>query len=379
MEQEIKHGIEPVELDKRDFSFLRTFGAISGVQLPASFDLDANLYPVPNQNLYNEFFNIPALPFGCTEYTANELCTDEDKIAYDPMFTESLVHANAKGGIDMRTPLASVCDSGVLSKGNSVYGYDSPYAVSLAKESKRAAYFRVGQNPDYFDGVRTAMFSNNRSVSVGTPWFGEWSAAGWGSIFKREADGTITTSAGGTKTGIMPMPDVKNISGLPWHCYKVSGWVVKNGVTYLKGKPWCGPDFAENGFIYISREVFNAVMTIYGTAAFTVAKAAPAQIKTVGIAYIFRKNLNYGALDMDVAELQKALQSLGYTIVHAVTTNFLDETKDALAKFQKDHNIDDDGTHFGPMTRYAINKILNPAQTLFGSVVLFAQTFLNIW
>lgn len=351
----IKHGVKPAALDKRDYSYHRTFGTIAPETLPAEFDLDANLYPMPDQNLPNDFFGGPALPYGCTDYTVNELCTDEDAVPYSPFFTESKTHANALGGTDMRTPLASVCSDGVQAKGETT--------DAQAATHKRSAYFRIGQNPDYFDGIRTANFDSKRSASIGTPWFPEW---------------TIAAEQAGS-TGIMPMPNISSVSGLPWHDYKISGWKIINGITYLKCKVWQGTLFGNNGWVYLSREVLNAVMSISGTSAWTVAKATPAQIKTVGTTYVFKKNLDFGMTDPDVAELQQALQSLGYTIVDAVTLTFGSETKTALAKFQKAQKIQDDGTHFGPLSRLAMNDILNPAQSIFGSIRLLIQTFLGIW
>lgn len=119
-------------------------------------------------------------------------------------------------------------------------------------------------------------------------------------------------------------------------------------------------------------------MKVQGTAAFTVAKATSAQIKTVGTTYLFLNNLRYKQEDIEVAELQKALISLGYSIVHATTTYFGNETKEALAHFQKERGVIDDGSHFGPQTRYQMNILLNPNQTLFGTFVLFARTYLSI-
>lgn len=369
-----EHGVSLTPLDKRDYSYHRTFGSIPIVTFPASLDLDNGFY-MPNQNAYDAFFGFPAMPYGCTEFTCNELCADEDKTPYNPWYTEQKVHANAKGGIDMRTPLASVCNDGVLERGIPV---DNPNADIQAARAKRLAYFRVGQNPDYFDGVRTALMNNRRSVSVGTPWFPEWSAAGWGLYLNRTPDGVVSYSAGAEKTGIMPMPDITKLAGIPWHCYKISGWITRDGVPYLRGKVWAGIGFGDAGWAYLSREVFNAAMTIWGTSAFTLAKPVNAQIATVGETYLFRKNLTYGANDVEVAELQKALISLGYTIQHAVTTYYGGETRAALARFQGDYAIVDDGTHFGPLTRYKMNQVLNPAQTLLGEIQLILQTFLGI-
>lgn len=92
---------------------------------------------------------------------------------------------------------------------------------------------------------------------------------------------------------------------------------------------------------------------------------------------LFKKNLGYGMTDATVRDLQRALISLGYTIPHAVTDQFLNETKAALARFQADHGIVDDGSHFGPQTRYALNKATNPADSAVGALSLFFQSFLQ--
>lgn len=78
--------------------------------------------------------------------------------------------------------------------------------------------------------------------------------------------------------------------------------------------------------------------------------------------YMFTKNLGFGTRNREMPKLQEALtKELGYSIPHAVTDYFGSETKDALYRFQTSQGIVDDGTHFGPRTRYAINKKLNPS------------------
>lgn len=203
----INHGARPTELDARDYSFRKTFGAVPPAVFPAEFQLDAG-FGFPNQNLPNQYGGLvtAALPYGCTEYTANELCSDQDQRLYDPEFTESKVHANETGGSDMRTPLKSVCNDGVQAVGDSeaeIYSH------------RRNGYFRVGQNPDYFDGMRTAILTNNRSVSIGTPWYLSWAVP---------INGIIQT-----RTDYDP-------TGCSWHCWKISGWKTINGEPYLTGK-----------------------------------------------------------------------------------------------------------------------------------------------
>lgn len=366
-----EHGTQPTKLDKRDYSYHKTFGSIIPPSYPESLDLDAG-FGCPNQNMPNEYFGIPALPAGCTEYTVNEICGDEDKARYNPGYTESKIHASANGGTDMRVAFNSPCEHGVQLKEEAT--------IFEALGHKRAAYFRVGQSPDYFDGIRLALHSNNRPVGLGTPWYAEWSAAAAGNKLTLNPDGTFNYSVGdGTRSGIMPKPfNPRKTDGLTWHAWKVAGWKTINGVPYLIGKVWAGENVGDNGWLYFDRETINAVMAVFGSAAFTLAKATPAQIKTVGVTYVFKRNLAYGVMDIENAELQKALISLGYAIQHATTTYFGNETRAALAHFQADNGIDDDGTHFGPLTRYAMNRVLNPAQSIFGSIAIIIQTFLGL-
>lgn len=77
---------------------------------------------------------------------------------------------------------------------------------------------------------------------------------------------------------------------------------------------------------------------------------------------IFLKNLGYQMMDPEVAELQEALIALGYPIPAAVTNIYGQGTRSAVAAFQKANGIVDDGTHFGPRTRMALNRALKAEQ-----------------
>lgn len=75
--------------------------------------------------------------------------------------------------------------------------------------------------------------------------------------------------------------------------------------------------------------------------------------------YVFTKQLTYGMGDTEeVRNLQKALQALGY-MKKGIFGPFGPQTRTALAKFQADNNIKDNGTNFGPLTRTAINLLIN--------------------
>lgn len=245
----IKDGLKPIRKDERDYSFHRTFGAV--VSFADEYNVDAGL-TMPNQDEENAQFSppIPPYPYGCTDYAQTELCIDEDKVLYRPDFTESIVQANADGGADIRVSLASLCQDGAQREGES---------ADLAVTHRRGAYFNVEPSGDFFDGIRSAILQNGRSVSIGTPWFNEWRI---------------------TQIGIIA--DIFTLTGSePWHNWKICGWKTFNGVPYLIGKTWQGKQYGDNGVAYFSRETINKVMAIPGTAAFTVAQANPQDILTI--------------------------------------------------------------------------------------------------
>ncbi len=92
--------------------------------------------------------------------------------------------------------------------------------------------------------------------------------------------------------------------------------------------------------------------------------------------HLFLKNLTFGVTDPEVTWLQQALVSRGYAIPDAVTAYFGVETKQALFKFQNDNHITDDGSHFGPLTRLALNT--SPSQGAFNDLLVTVRTFLGI-
>lgn len=94
--------------------------------------------------------------------------------------------------------------------------------------------------------------------------------------------------------------------------------------------------------------------------------------------HIFLKNLGFQMMDEEVKHLQKALVSLGYSIPHAVTNTYGTETRSAVWQFQVKNGIADDGTHFGPRTRLAMNRALQPTLGMWESLVLAVRTYAGI-
>lgn len=91
----------------------------------------------------------------------------------------------------------------------------------------------------------------------------------------------------------------------------------------------------------------------------------------------FLKNLYFQMTDPEVARLQSALVSLKYQIPHAVTNVYGTETRSAVMSFQRDHQIIDDGSHFGPRTRLALNTKLNPTAPFGGDFLTYLAAFFS--
>lgn len=242
----IQHGINPNKVDHRDYGFFQTFGGtqIEKANLPAELLVDAGLW-MPSQYEYDPIFANLSLPYGCTDYTSCDLCADQDGVLYNPAFTESITGANQKMGYDIRDSLLTTVKIGTKTKEGTI--------------TKRTGVFNVQKYDilDYFDSIRYAMFQNiteKRSISLGTPWYKEWEDA---------------ALAG---TSIMPAPKTYAPDGLPWHNSKICGWKTMAGQPVLVVKSWQGKKIGDNGWVYFTRDVFNATMSIRGTCAFTVSK-----------------------------------------------------------------------------------------------------------
>lgn len=268
----VQNGIQKTKRDHRDYSFHKTFGTtrFDVGSLPQEFNIDAGLW-MPDQNAFG-------LPFGCTGFTQGDLIADQDKEIPNPAYIYDATPPHDRSlGRSLRASFKVICDKDML----------FPLLNDPTKTLKpRPKYFSVkpAGRIDWFDAVRIAIFVNQhefRSVSVGSPWFSEWNNAGSGTEVVKEPNGTYTLRvAPQGKSGILPAP-AKYTWGVIGHNWKISGWKVIDGVEYLIGKPWQGENFGDNGWVYVSREIFNKTMQVNGSSAFTVADD-DAPIKTVG-------------------------------------------------------------------------------------------------
>lgn len=279
-----KHGTRPTTLDRRDYSFHGTFGTINAdliAKLPTAYNVDAGL-TMPDQNADGN-------PYSCTAYTTCDLGTDQDKVIYSPEYTymKTLVMQNLPpetNGSDIRPALKSAKVYGLLPKASKPVILDGKGedftaqvsvwplgldAISGLLEHRKGDYFNVYDDGglDWYDSFKSALWINRddkRGISLGTPWL--WNSAPRGFLTE------YFTYNGPSSVG--------------WHNWKICGWKVIDGQEYLIGKPWCGRNYGDNGFVYVSRATINKVMAIRGSVAFTLKDATEADIKTIKIGMI---------------------------------------------------------------------------------------------
>ena len=233
----IKQGTGPTKKSHKDYSH-KSFGAIQ-VPFPLEYNTDAGL-DVPDQNA-------DGLPFGCTDETQSELANDlTQSNLTNPFSLDAVTHANALGGFGVRESLLAARNLGWIT------GFFNVEAI--------------GQ--DMFDAVRDAMLSGGtekRSVSVGSKWFPEFETV--------------------DSTGILPLPNF-NGSSFTWHNWKICGWKIIGDQVYLIAKSWQGAGYGDKGFCYFSRPLFNQLMSVPGSIAFTSTKGQLPPITTISLSWL---------------------------------------------------------------------------------------------
>lgn len=255
----VNNGTKAVRKDHRRYSFHRTFGGTTAI--PDEFNLDAGL-TMPDQDT-------DGLPMGCTGYALTDVCQNVDKVVYKPRFSydkslqiEGIGPDDAQFehvGVDIQTSL----------KSGIVYGVQGQAETTDTEALKHRIgdYYDVfdGAIGDKFDAIRSAMWSQNRSVYVGTPWLAFWS---------------------NPQQGVIPLTDIQPSASTPWHAWVICGVKKINGELYLVGKTWQGREYGDNGYAYFSRTVVNKVFSIKGSAAFILVPNSGQTIQTVKLSII---------------------------------------------------------------------------------------------
>lgn len=249
----MKRGLLPIKRkDHRTYDFHKTFG--SATSIPAEFNFDTSgIFPDQNAD---------GFPNACTAYTENDIASSEDKLGYydDQPFT----YNNTKmiGGLSGDVPV----DHMDALKSGTVYGVkkksESP---DEALNHRRAPHFIVKKNPDYFDGLISALWIKQGGFSIGTPWLQVFNWVG--------SDGTIPDFAA-PKTFL---------SG---HCWEATGVKIVKGEPRIICKSWQGPSYGDRGYCYFNRKQINDLLGCRGSGAFGQKHASPEDIKRVEMSII---------------------------------------------------------------------------------------------
>lgn len=249
----MNRGIKPRKYrDHRRYSYSRTFGSVP-TKIP-DFIIDP-LGIRRNQNAQDDYFGNPPLPNGCTGFAVSGVAEADLKQRVNPRYTydKTLLIQNGQEGDE--------CTLQDAYKSGTIYGVQLKGETETDAEThRRGPYFEVhpDSSHDWFDSIMSAVFTNQRPVSVGTTWPIYFENIG--------SDG---------------IQYYKPVSWVGGHAHNFIGKKTINGVEYLIDDSWNGPEWGDNGLCYFSREIVNAMMAIRGSDALTNRPAQPGDIQTV--------------------------------------------------------------------------------------------------
>ncbi len=248
-------GLRPIQPHKTDYDFLSSFGATTPDPegLPENFSVyDGREVPDQNQDDQRFPFSIPALPQGCTAESGTFDSGIQDNDLYNPQ--DLYLHTpdyNPYTGRDIRAMFSTLKEHGLLKADGTLTGNRSAYFNVYGS-------FRISDA----DAVRIAIWVNQyekRSVYIGSWW--EW---------------------GNNPQTILPEPTYLTKNGT-LHCYLCTGWKTIDGTLYLEIIPWLGKNVGDSGKFYMDVSIYNKLMIMPYTAAFTVTKGDIANPVALGL------------------------------------------------------------------------------------------------
>lgn len=244
----MNRGLLPIKhKDHRTFDFARTFGSARAI--PSEFNFDTSgIFPDQEAD---------KLPQACTAYTINDVASNEDKLEYydDQKFT----YENTKLMLDVSGDVP--VDLMTAMKSGAVYGVKSKQEnAQRALTHRRGSYFIVKKNPDYFEGLISAMWLKQGGLILGTPWL----------ILFEEINGD----------GIIPnfTAPSKFVSG---HAWEACGVKLVGGEPRIICKSWQGTKYGNGGYCYFNRKQINDLLGVQGSGAFVQQHARPEDIQRV--------------------------------------------------------------------------------------------------
>lgn len=239
------------------------------------FNVDIGL-TIPDQAKDNAFYE-------CVGYTVSDILTDMVKSHLDPDFSYAAARyiagdgAEGTQGTSFHAGLQGAVAVGALAKSLSIISAEKNGEAFISnwdnwldslKETARDYVQNglmnvLGQGDD-FDSILSALYTGKIGISIGTPWYEEWSSD--------------------IQQGVVQTPhNALNIDGLGWHNWAIKGKKTINGIPHLIGKTWQGTRVGDNGWLYFSRETINDVLSVLGTGAITLNPNANRWVSLWGI------------------------------------------------------------------------------------------------
>lgn len=249
----IRNGLAPITLDKRDYSYNLSFGGVHPV-FTSDYSVDFG------KTMWDQ--NHDGFPYGCSGYTQSDNLIDEYQTIFKPEYTYKktcfMEGHEPNTGCQLRTSFDST----------RVYGVQALAETTdqEAEKHRGGSYYNIYDDGglDWFDSIRVAIQKEAKGASVGTPWFPEFELLG--------------------QTGILSMPalnEIQNPQNLSWHNFSCKGWKTINGVPYLMIKSWQGLNYGDKGWCYMSRSICNAILEIRGSGAFIQTHSVPEDKQTI--------------------------------------------------------------------------------------------------
>ena len=236
-------GLKPTKHDPRDYSYHKTFGAIStALALPDEYFAG---HPVVKNQYLSQF---------CTAFGAYAVAACEDGVDFSPEWffaqEKALTGDPLDQPEDLRTPCNTACQKGFLPQAQAPFTLADKDPLFLADARnwpasgltaasiyKKKSYFHVEGD---FDAVRRVLYENSkfkRAILTGVLWYNDWTTA---------------------PNGIVP--DF-SISPAGLHCIAIIGFTKKNGIDYLVVQNSYGEEIGDHGLFYFDRATFNENFT----------------------------------------------------------------------------------------------------------------------
>lgn len=265
--------IQPGTRPAKHLHRVKKYAHFGAIQQTPDFDLGANLTLADQE--------ADKAPYECTGYTLAHIIEAITKQRPSPDFSYAAAryvagdgpegvlgtsfHAAIEAAICVGALPATLANISAVVQGeqfisdwNNWKAILKQYALKDVQNGVR----NVLGNGDACNSILSAAYQGGIPISIGSPWFNEWT---------HDING-----------GIVQMP-VLNENYSAWHNYTIDGQKTINGVPYSIVYSHQGNRVGDNGKLYFSREVINAALSVDGAGALAIDPNAVRWISILGV------------------------------------------------------------------------------------------------